>query len=288
MGADILRYFWDSITSKAYWRYVFLSRAGVESIFAIFGGFYLILEILDFFNIFTKSDYGQYGFLIFLGIAVLAAIAIRRPIKSITVKFRERDFRVEVRITDIFEVSAAVMISSNTVFEADVAGGKISPDSLQGQFTAKYFTGNQSDLINNIQNELKGLTITAPYPMGTTIPVHTHGKTFYFTAMSTIGPGGNASSSLQDIRSALEGLWEYVRTSGELQKLAVPLVGTGRGRIQSSRKKMISLIAESFVNASKSHKFTDHLVIVVRPSDASRFRINLYDVKDHLTQVLKS
>jgi len=70
--------------------------------------------------------------------------------------------------------------------------------------------------------------------------------------------------------------------------LAVPVIGTGRGRIKLSRKKMIALIAESFVKASSQAKFTDRLVIVVRPEDACRFAVNLYDIKDHLVQILKS
>mgnify|MGYP006440810263 FL=1 len=123
--------------------------------------------------------------------------------------------------------------------------------------------------------------------MGTTIPIHTHGKTFYFTAMAELGENGNASSSISDIKNALDGLWNYVRTSGELQELAVPVLGTGRGRLNTPRKKMIAMIAESFFKASIKNKFTDKLIITVRPNDAANFGINLYDIKDHLKHVLK-
>ena len=51
---------------------------------------------------------------------------------------------------------------------------------------------------------------------------------------------------------------------------------------------MIALIAESFVDASEQSKFAEHLVVVVRPEDASRFEVNLYDVKDNLEQALYS
>ena len=51
---------------------------------------------------------------------------------------------------------------------------------------------------------------------------------------------------------------------------------------------MIALIAESFVKASEERKFTDKLIITIRPEDSKNFEINLYDIKDHLTQVLKS
>lgn len=282
-----MKYFFDTISSKAYWQYVLFSKSGGTSLLAIYGCIYLFIESLDFFQIFKRDQYGSYAFIIFLLISLIISIVIRRPIKSITLHFPHCDFSVEVRIGDLFDASGAVMISTNTVFEADVAGGKIAVDSLQGQFTARYFTGNQSGLINEIENQLKARGGTKPYPIGTTIPISTHGKTFYFTSMAVLNEQGNASSSIQDIKNALNGLWLYLRESGELQELAIPIVGTGRGRVQLSRNKMIALIAESFVSASEKMKFSEKLVVCIRPEDAKRFKVNLYDVKDHLDRVLK-
>jgi len=283
-----MKYFLDTILSKAYWQYILLSRAGVESVLAIFGFFYLLVESLDFFKVYTRDQYASYAFLIFLILSVVFSILLRRPIKTISIKFPKYDFSVEVRIVDLFDVSGAVMISANTKFEADVAGGKIAPDSLQGQFTARYFTGNQNELIDKISEGLNNIDSSAPYPIGTTIPITTHGKTFYFTAMADLSEQGNASTTLDNVKQALDGLWKHVREAGELQELAVPAIGTGRGRLKQSRKKMIALIAESFMRASEQNKFADKLVIVIRPIDASNFGINLYDINDHLNQVLHS
>ncbi|MFH4966545.1 macro domain-containing protein [Gaetbulibacter sp. M235] len=281
-----MKYILNSILSKAYWRYIF-SLDGLKSILAIFGIIWLIIETLDFFQVYTRDKYGAYAFFIFIVISILISILLKRPIKSISIPFPELDFIIEVRIADLFDISGATMISTNTVFEADVAGNKIAVDSLQGQFTAKYFTGNQIELIKKINEELQQLGSTSPFPFGTTIPIHTHGKTFYFTAMAELGEGGNASSSISEIQSALNGLWNYVRKKGELIELAVPIIGTGRGRVKISRKKMIALIAESFMKATIQGKFSDKLIIAIRPEDAQNFGINLYDIKDHLNHVLK-
>ncbi len=213
---------------------------------------------------------------------------MRRPIKTISIEFPKRDFSIEVRIADLFDASGAIMISTNTKFEADVSGGKIAIDSLQGQFTARYFTGNQNELIKKINDGLRNINGSTPFPMGTTIPITTHGKTFYFTAMSDLNEQGNAFTTLANVNQALDGLWKFVMEVGELQELVVPTIGTGRGRLKQSRKKIIALIAESFLKASEQSKFTDKLVIVIRPEDASNFGINLYDIKDHLSQVLLS
>lgn len=66
----------------------------------------------------------------------------------------------------------------------------------------------------------------------------------------------------------------------------VPLMGTGRGRIEMPRKPMIERIAQSFANASRDKIFSNKLVIIVHPSDVEKFGINLFEVKDYLSQSL--
>lgn len=284
-----MRLFIDSIMSKAYWKYALFSRAGVGSVFTVFGILWLIVETLDFFKVYTQDRYPSYTFSLLLLVSIVITIYFRRPINHICVPSPSSDLAIEVRIGDIFEEDGAVMISTNTTFEADVASGKIALNSLQGQFTTKYFAGDQNTLTEQINKALKrssGKVLLSP--MGTTITITTHGKTFYFTAMAELNGQGNASTTIDNVLMALKKLWEHVRTSGELQKLVVPVVGTGRGRLSISRKKMIGLIAESFVNASKQGKFVDRLVVIVNPEDAKNYEINLYDVRDYLVHVLQS
>lgn len=283
-----MRNFFRTIASKAYWQFVLFSRTGAESVFAIFGGVYLVVEVLDFFRIYTRDEYASWAFIPFLVVSVIGSIVLRPPTKSVTVKMPGGDGTIEVRVADLFDVSGAVMVSTNTNFEADVAGGKIAPDSLQGQFTAKYFTGNQTELIQQIEEGKTGLEGDPPYPIGTTIPVTTHGKTFYFTAMANLNQQGNASTTREYVKHALDRLWTHVRNSGELQELGVPVIGTGRGRLRISRKTMIGIIADSFEKASEDGKITDHLIITVPPADADRFGVNLYDIKDYLNHLLHS
>ena len=161
-----MRYLLDTITSKAYWQYILFSRSGFESVLAVFGFCYLILEILDFFKIYTRDEYGKFAFLVFIGISLIASIVIRRPTRLVTIDVPQRDVQIEVMIGDLFDMNGAIMISTNTIFESDVAGGKISPDSLQGQFAGKYFTGNQNVLIELINDQLNQRNDSAPYPMG--------------------------------------------------------------------------------------------------------------------------
>lgn len=281
-----LRYFWDSITSWAYWRFALFSKAGAQSILFFFGAIYLFIEALDFFGLYTRDQYASYAVFVFLVFAIAISVLARRPTKSILVTFPNNDLNIEVRVGDLFDCIGAVVISSNTVFEADVAGKKISPNSLQGQFTARYYTGNQIDLIEAISNELEQVEGNAPYPLGTVIPITTHGKTFYFCAMAEMNDSGNASSTIRGIEQSLSGLWKHVREAGELQELSIPLMGTGRGRLTTPRRKIIEMLAESYLSASQEGSFANKLVIVIHPDDAKKFQINLWDVKDHLKRTL--
>ncbi|UJX41962.1 DUF6430 domain-containing protein [Desulfovibrio sp. JY] len=283
-----MKYFFNTILSKTYWQYLLLSRTGIELILSIFGGLYLFVEALDFFKIYSRDKYAPYAFIIILLTSIIGSILLRRPINSISVQIPNLDIIIEVKIANLFDSCGAIMISTNTKFEADVAGGKIDPHSLQGQFTAMYFTGNQTGLIEKINSALKKFNSPAPFPMGTTIPINTHGRTFYFTAMSSLNAQGNAETTIDDLILSLEGLWQYIKDAGDLQELAIPVIGTGRGRLKQSRKKVIAIIAESFMKASEQKKFTDKLTIVIWPKDAHNFGVNLYDIKDNLRQILYS
>lgn len=262
------------------------SLPGLQVVLAIFGAIYLVVEALDFFQIFARDKYQSAAFFIFFAISVVISIIVRRPIKSATINLANRDYAIEVRIGDLFDATGAIMVSSNTDFEADVAGNKISPQSLQGQFTARYFTGNQTALIDDISAVLSSRGGTAPYPLGSVVPITTHGKTFYFLAMAELNDKGNASSTEEGVKRAINGLWTFIREAGELQEIAVPVVGTGRGRLKAPKRKIIEMIANSFVEASEDGKISDKLVIVVREEDAKDGQCNLWDIKDHLKRSL--
>jgi hypothetical protein len=116
--------------------------------------------------------------------------------------------------------------------------------------------------------------------------VTANGKNFYFVAMSDMNEFGNAQSSVRYIDIALEKLWIYLAERGELGDVVLPLMGTGRGRIELPRKKMIERIAQSFADASRDKIFSNKLVIVVYPPDVEKFGINLFEVRDYLSQSL--
>ncbi|MGO8171519.1 macro domain-containing protein [Rhizobium ruizarguesonis] len=263
---------------------------------AITGAIYMLLEMLDFFGMYTKDKYSAYSFFVVIGFSAAVAVLSRRPVSRVSYRIPTKDFGFEVLVGDLLASPAKnIVISTNSTFDTDIASGLISPDSLQGKFTANFFAGNTLELDKQIEASLEGVESQPTsegkgkkkrYPVGTVAKISTHGKAFYFLAMSELNAQGTAKSTPKIIDAALEGLWEYIATQGEFGDIAIALVGTGRGRVALSRKKIAERIAQSFADASREKVFSNKLTIVIYPGDAERFAVNLFEIRDYLSQSL--
>ena len=255
----------------------------------------MLMEIMDFLGIYTKDKYSQFALFPLLFIAIGWVVITRRPIRKIAYKLPNKDYQIEVRIGDLFDGNADVIVSSNTTFDTNMANGLIATESVQGQVATKFFGSNTDAIDEQLEAELANVEFEeradAPgkkreYPIGTVARVKSHGRTFYFVAMARLNENGTASSTVREVEDALSSLWAYVTEFGELRDIAVPIVGTGRGRIGFPRKKMVERIAQSFADGSTETIFSNRLSIVVRPEDAENFGVNLYEIRDYLVQSL--
>jgi hypothetical protein len=288
-------YPWRSLATFSFWRYALFSGEALAKLLAVVGALYLFMEIMDFLSIYTKDKYDKFAIFPMLAVAVLFVVFTRRPVSRVTYKVPSKDYRIEVKIANLFAEPCDIVISTSTTFDTDVASGLIAKDSLQGQLVMQLFEGKTVEIDRQLGAALKGIAYTdwqeAPgkksrYPIGTVAPVRIPGRTFYFVAMSQFNETGTAKSSLRDIETALESLWEYVTSHGELRDIAMPLMGTGRGRIALPRKKMVERIAQSFADASREKVFSNRLVVVIRPQDAEDHGVSLFEVKDYLARNL--
>jgi hypothetical protein len=288
-------YFSTSARTLSYWRYAIFSQAAGKTFLAAMGALYLLINVLDTFGIYAKTQYTKYEIFVFLLVAVAWTLGTRRPVSKITYKIPKRDFSIEVRIGDIFSLHGEIVVSSNTTFDTDMSSGLIATSSMQGQFALRMFKGQTDEIDKQISESLKGQQFEEvsgkpgklkKYPVGTVAKVSAYGKNFYFVAMSDMNEHGNAVSSVAFVDKSLESVWRYMVNRGELGNLVVPLMGTGRGRIELPRKKMIERIAQSFADASRERVFSNRLVIVIYPGDVERFGINLFEVRDYLSQSL--
>jgi len=289
-------YFFRSICTFSFWRYALFSQEAVGKLLASIGVLWLFMELMDFLSIYTKDQYSKFAIIPIVIFSAIYVVITRRPVSRIIYKIPNRDYVVEVRIGNVFEQQGDIVISSNTTFDTDMASGLISPDSLQGQLAINVFGSNTRAIDEQLDAGLRDVAFTsredAPgktreYPIGTTVKVSNGAnRAFYFVAMARLSNRGTAQSSVRDVEDALEALWRAIAAQGDLRPICVPLMGTGRGRIELPRKKVVERIAQSFADASADAVFSNRLVIVIRAEDAKNFAVNLFEVRDFLVRAL--
>lgn len=288
-------YFWQSIRTRSYWRYALLSSDGIKTFFAVLGAVWLLFEMMDFFKVFNSATLPSYSLILLILGSIVIVICTRRPISKITYKHSSQDLQIEVRIGDLFSIKGQKVISTNTTFDTDIAGGVIAANSLQGQFTNKYYPQQIRALDQKLDQGLTNIPFTAyqkvsgkdkKYPMGTTVRIDIASEIFYLLAMSDLNYNNTAQTTLDNVLISTEELWNFIIAKGENEPIILPLIGTGRGRITTNRKRLIARIAQSFTKASEQHIFSSKLIIVIHPNDAENFNINLFEVKDLLNHYL--
>lgn len=290
-----MRYIFSSIVTWSFWRYALFSIEAIVKVLAVVGVIWMFMEIMDFLSIYKQDQYSRFALVPILLVAILIVVFTRRPVSKVVYRVPGRDYSVEVKIGDIFAEPGDVVISSNTTFDTNLASGLIAVDSLQGQLAIRVFQGNTDAIDRQLDDQLRDIPSSvrndAPgkkleYPIGTVGKVSIPERNYYFVAMSRLNEHGTASSTVRGVEDALDGVWKFVAEKGEFRTLVLPLMGTGRGRLSIPRKKMIERIAQSFADASKEKVFSGKLVVVVRPEDAERFELNLFEVRDYLVRSL--
>jgi hypothetical protein len=272
-----------------------LSVDSVKTFIAVVGGVWSLIDILSSWEI-IKKDKLPFWFLICLFLfGVVVVVVTRRPVKQIKYKYPGQDLIIEVCIDDLFTISGQKIISTNTTFDTDMANGIISERSLQGQFTKKYYPSDIVKLNRDLEEGLSNYEFveiqkeagkTKRYDFGTTVKLKFVDQIFYWFAMSDLNYNNNAKTTLKNVHKALDGLWEFIETKGEKQDIVIPLIGSGLGRLTTGRKKLIAIIAQSFLNASEDNIFSNKLIIVIHPSDVDKANLNLFEVKDLLNHYL--
>ena len=242
------------------------SRGNLSMLFSIIGSG-LLIGILRFL-----CEYGK-------------MLSVRHNIKG-------TDISVEIRVDDIFNNEGALIISTNTTF--DNTEDIISKDSLQGKFTDKYYDKIEhldSDLeskLNDqykhkhklIQDKEKGKR--KRYDIGTVVKLNPKEKVTYFVAIADMNEHGNAAGSFEEIIESLGKLWLYIGEQGELGSLVIPVLGTGRARINITREEMTREIIKSFIAACSEKKFCEKLTIVIYEKDYREHDIDLQELGNYL------
>jgi hypothetical protein len=209
-----MRYWWDSVRTFSYWRYALLSGEAAVKFFSVLGVLFLIVELADTFQIYTRDKHSKFGLIVLVAMSVGFVLITRRPVSRVRYKVPKKDLTFEVKIGDVLDEPGEVVVSSNTTFDTDMRDGLISTNSLQGQVATQFFSRQTSEIDRQLEASLANEEYKEneerpgkkkEYALGDVARITAHGKNFYFVAMSFMNADGTAYSNAKMLDEALEG-----------------------------------------------------------------------------------
>ncbi len=229
------------------------------------------------------------------GVAVIAAMIILKPTTKVTALLKKRDLNISIEVGDLLATNYTLIIGTNTTFDTAIGSPGISQDSLQGKFTKRYYGTSVQHLDTDLDASLrsvackelsvieKGMGKRMQYEMGSVAKINAHGRDAYFVAMARMNGNLVASTTIEDVRTALSSLWLYIsEKGGGLPRLRVPILGTGFGKLVETREEVVKEILRSLVAACTSDRFCDQFTVVISVKDFVEYKIDLIELGEFL------
>jgi hypothetical protein len=193
--------------------------------------------------------------------------------RAIEVDLGSPAVRIKVMPGDLLKMDGSLVIGVADTFDVDVP--VIARGSLQGQVLQEIYGGDSKRMTSEIFGALSGKPVlgvvskpgnTQKYGVGTIAAVPLGLRYLYFTAYSELDESNRASSSVDNIWSALGAVWEQAGRTGNLEPMCIPVLGQGLARLSGvmSVTDAIKLIVLSAVLESRKRPFASEIRVVVR------------------------
>ncbi|MGQ4331777.1 macro domain-containing protein [Streptomyces hayashii] len=223
--------------------------------------------------------------LILLGLSLAGGILGSWPRTQVSHEFLHPEFRVTVKVGDLFEQPGHLVIGSNDVFDTDTRDDLlIVPRSVQGQFLHRVYAGDTARLDDDIEAALAGVPPVrvedraakragklARYPLGTVAVLGPPHRLCFLSAYGSMRNDLTVRSGPDQIWNSLETLWQMMHLHARREAVAMPVIGSGLARIDSmDHASLLKLILLSFVTRSRRSVICKELTIVVHAEDYVR------------------
>ena len=184
-----------------------------------------------------------------------------------------------------------LIVGTNTTFDTSMDDGTISPTSIQGQYSTRFFPAGVQDLDRQLGETLQAVDVVGNrtmeekpfgnrkvYSIGTVVPIHAGERKAYFYAMAHFNATKRAQVGTTEFLDALPLLWNGIRDHAGMEDLVCPLLGAKHGRVSAKRLELLGEIIRSFIAANRDAKVTDNLTIVITPEDQVQGQIDMENV----------
>ena len=260
--------------------------------------FAIIWTLVDFAVFFFSKNANQPWkppVWIVLSVGILIAVWNCRPRLSRKVWLKDQDVSINLVVDNMFNRrEATVIIPVNTLFLHEHVDDK----AIQIQYRNKFFediVSFERILQDQLQNEPHQIITyknkqIRKYPAGTVVRIETPKqkiKAAYLVATADLNEHGRATPDRILKQKALTSLWDYIAKKGSKESIVIPIIGSGRGRINVTRFELIHDIVNSFLEVIRECKFTEELTIVIDPKAFIRHEYSLDEIEEYLKYVAK-
>ncbi|MET7406767.1 macro domain-containing protein [Streptomyces parvulus] len=218
-------------------------------------------------------------------LCVAWAVARSRPTVAVRQEFGRPRMSVAVGPGDLFDQPAHLVVGFCDTFDTDVRDGVvISGASVQGQLLERRYGGDAARLDEELAAALGTAVPVARearedkphgkldrYPVGTVAVLGSRPRLVFGVAHSRLGNDCVARSSTEELWLSLGRVWDAVYRHGQLDRVAVPLIGSGLSRLHGlDEESLLRLILLSFITHSRERVICRELSVVLRPAELER------------------
>jgi hypothetical protein len=259
---------------------------------AFWGLFSIVTAVCDFFP--GLSDFA--GALRTTSVATTLlltsltyAIILNRPRTHFRYAVCNRDCQIELRIGDLLDVPSSLIVPVNSHFDMVLGGSVKTSRSIQAAVIDRWFKGDVGKLKRLLDKQLLKAQYADRktgdrYQLGTVVPVqiNNNSRRLYFVANSNKINEERVEATKDGLYQTLPELWSWLATHGAKEAVAIPLLGTGHGRLSLTRQEVCKDIIRSFVAACADKVSCNCLTIVVADHDIQAYGIDIDELDDFL------
>lgn len=254
----------------------------IPYIFWYVGGYCSFLEALETLKLEKIIDFisWKYAFPLFFGLGVVSYIIRVHPKQRFSAKVPNRDVTVKLTKGNILKKrNKSVIVPINNRFRVDPSKNSplIESNSVLSQLVKKEFNSEPKELQNLISQQLrenKTPNNNGIYKWGEVISIMGKKKKYYLFVNTLLNEQNIPSCNEEILTTSLAKLWEHLSQGAGKEDFIIPLVGTGRGRINETREDVFKHILRSFLASLANTNFADSLTICMLRKDIKKCKIN--------------
>lgn len=268
-------------------------RAFLVHAFVALGGLWTLLELFLAITGVSTAQRGVSVLLVVVFVAVsLGVLLTLRSISGASFRLRGVNTRVHITFGDLFARDTPLVIPVNAWFDHEV---QVSPDqplpvsrnSVHGQLVtrlgAQTFREKVDAALAGVaplaENPDRAIAPRREYPLGTVARI-THAGRVYFLVATTVTDDQTwqARGKLTDTLRALTDGWIRIAAGSDGAALAMPLFGSGFGKVRIDEEHLLDILIASLVEVSFQEGRIAPEIEIVLP-ERLRGEIRCYNVK---------